>query len=800
MKISPLSYVVLFFSGGCRARGSISGASPPSEVPYYGLSPPVYPSPQGNGTTDSRWARAYQQARSLVEQLTLEEKVNLTHGHPGPCAGNSLPIPRLGLPSFCFSDAPTGVRGQEFVSGFPAGIHVAATFDADLMYRYGEAVGQEFYGKGVHAALGPVSGPLGRIARGGRNWEGLGNDPYLSGIAVGAVTRGMQSAGVIATPKHFLLNEQEFRRRDAERQRGDHVVGEGISSNVDDRALHELYVFPFMNALRAGAASIMCSYQRANHSYASQNSKLLNGILKTELGFEGFVISDWDAQHSGVASALAGLDVAMPDSKGYWGDGLLLAAVNNGSVAVERIDDMATRLLAAWHYVGETDTGGAAFPSPPAIYPTSTQRHAIVDVQADHASLIRMIGAAGTVLVKNVNNTLPLQRPRFLCVYGYDAVLKADPWDNPSRFGGGYEVNFGWNTLNGTLITGGGSGGTSPPYVVSPFQALQERVVQDGGILRWDFFSEKPAVAYANADACLVFINAYASESFDRPSLSDAFSDNLVNNVASMCANTIVVVHSAGIRVVDAWIDHVNVTAVLFAGLPGQESGHSLTDILYGDVNPSGRLPYTVARREADYGDLLNSSYSTDYFPEDNYDEGLYIDYRAFDHKGLVPRFSFGFGLSYTTFSYSRSLSAELVSTGTPSKFPDPSVPVVQGGHPSLWDTIAEVKCSVTNTGRVAGTEVVQLYVGVPGANGDDPATQTAAGGDSPVRQLRGFHRVGPLSPGETSDVTFALTRRDLSVWDVEAQQWRIRRGVFRLYIGASSRDLRLNGTLNISG
>ena len=730
--------------------------------------------------------------------MTLEEKVNMTYGHPGPCAGNSAAVPRLGIPSFCFADAPTGVRGQEFVSGFPAGCHVAATFDADLMYRYGEAVGREFYGKGVHVALGPVSGPLGRIARGGRNWEGLGSDPYLAGIGMGAVTRGMQAAGVVATPKHFLLNEQEFRRRDAARQHDRGIVGEAVSANVDDRTLHELYVFPFMNALHAGAASVMCSYQRANHSYGSQNAKLLNGILKTELGFEGFVLSDWDAQHSGVAAARAGLDIAMPDSQGYWGDGLLLAAVKNGSVEAGRVDDMVTRLLAAWQYVGDTDLGDAVFPSPPpemyySTSATSTQRRPLVDVQADHAALIRTIGAAGTVLVKNVNNTLPLRRPRFLCVYGYDAVLKASPWDDPARFGGGYEVNAGWNTLNGTLITGGGSGGTSPPYVVSPFQALQERVVQDSGILRWDFHAEKPAVAYANADACLVFVNAYASESFDRPSLTDAFSDNLVRNVAAMCPNTIVVVHSAGIRVVDAWIDHPNVTAVLFAGLPGQESGHSLTDILYGDVNPSGRLPYTVARRESDYGHLLNSSYSTDYFPDDDFTEGLYMDYRAFDQKHLAPRFPFGFGLSYTTFTYGPSLTARLVASVPVPEFPDPRVRVAQGGHPGLWETVAEVACRVTNSGGLAGSEVVQLYVGVPGADSEE------AQGDSPVRQLRGFHRTGTLAPGETAEVVFALTRRDLSVWDVEAQQWRVRRGAFRLYVGASSRDLRLNGTLELS-
>lgn len=708
-------------------------------------------------------------------------------------------MPRLGVTSLCYADAPDGVRGQEFVSAFPAGIHVASTFDADLMYRYGEAVGREFYGRGVHVALGPVAGPLGRIARGGRNWEGLSNDPYLAGVGLGAITRGMQDAGVVATPKHFLLNEQEFRRRETARQPSPGIVGEAVSANVDDRTLHELYVFPFMDALAAGAGAIMCSYQRANHSYGCQNSRLLNGILKTELGFEGFVVSDWDGQHSGVASALAGLDVAMPGSDGFWAGGLLATAVANGSVASERVDDMATRVLAAWSYRTEDEDElgqliSADFPAPPAIY-ASTERHPPVDVQAGHAALIRTIGAAGTVLVKNVNHTLPLRRPRFLCVYGYDAVVKASPWDDPARFGGGYSVNGGWNTLNGTLITGGGSGGATPPYVVSPFQALQERVVGAGGVLRWDFEAEAPPVVYANADACLVFINAYASESFDRPSLADRFSDNLVRNVAGSCANTIVVVHAAGIRVVDAWIDHVNVTAVLFAGLPGQESGHSLTDVLYGDVNPSGRLPYTVARRESDYGALLGPCMSTDYFPDDDFAEGLYTDYRAFDRSAIEPRFPFGFGLSYTAFDYGTELMVDVVHDSGTAEFPDPSVPVVQGGHPDLWQTVAVVRSRLVNSGETAGSEVVQLYVGVPGADQDGSG---AKAGDSPVRQLRGFQRVGPLAAGQEAIVEFVLTRRDLSVWDVAAQQWRLRQGRYQLYVGASSRDLRLNGTLSL--
>ncbi|PVH98340.1 glycoside hydrolase family 3 protein [Periconia macrospinosa] len=739
-----------------------------SEVPLYGQSPPVYPGPVANGTSNPAWASSYSRAKELVSQMTLEEKANITRGFTGRCVGNSGAIPRLNIPSLCFADAPDGIRGQEFVSAFPAMIHLAATFAPDLMYQYGYALGKEYRGKGINVALGPVAGPLGRVARGGRNWEGLSNDPYLAGVGMGAVTRGMQDTGVIATPKHWLLNEQEFRRRP-----GQDVQGEAVSSNVDDRTLHELYAFPFMDSIREGAGSIMCSYQRVNNSYGCQNSKLLNGILKTELGFEGFVVSDWLAQHAGVASANAGLDIVMPDG-GFWGKNLT-EAVKNGSVSTDRIDDMATRILATWYQLGQDRD----YPEI-GIY-SNLQKHIPVEVQGDHASLIREIGAAGTVLVKNVNNTLPLNNPKFLAVYGYDAVVKASPWQNPARFGGGYEVNFGWNILNGTMITGGGSGSSTPSYVVSPFQAINERIAKNRGTIRWDFESRNPYPPYVNAEACLVFINAYASESFDRTSLQDEFSDDLVNNVAANCSNTIVVVHSTGIRTVDEWVEHPNVTAVLFGLLPGQESGNSIADILYGDVAPSGKLPFTVAKKESDYGTLLNSSVSFDAFPQDNFTEGLYIDYRAFDRDEIEPRFEFGFGLTYTTFHYS-SLHIHDESVQVAS-LPDPNILIVQGGHPQLWETALSINATISNTGKVAAYEVAQLYIGIP---------------DAPARQLRGFQRVW-LQPGETKPVQFDLTRRDLSIWDVVAQQWRVQNGEYGVWVGASSRDLRLNGTFSVT-
>jgi beta-glucosidase len=463
----------------------------------------------------------------------------------------------------------------------------------------------------------------------------------------------------------------------------------------------------------------------------------------------------------------------MPDG-GYWGDNLT-EAVRNGSVAETRLNDMVTRIVAAYYYLDQ-DQG---FPEV-GVYPYNVQ-HEIIDVRDEHSALIRKIGAAGTVLVKNVNNALPLRSPRFLNIFGYDAKLPDSPWNNPSRFGGGYEVNFGWNTFNGTMITGGGSGSSAPPYVISPFQAIQDRVIKDGGILRWDFDSVNPTV-YANTEACLVFINAYASESFDRTTLTDSFSDQLVRNVATNCSNTIVVIHSAGIRVVDDWIEHPNITAVVFGLLPGQESGAALVDVLYGDVSPSGRLPFTIATTESDYGVLLNSTISSGPFPQDNFTEGLYIDYRHFDLHNITPRYEFGYGLSYSSFEYSGLTITAVQGTNISEYPPMSNATTSHGGPAALWEILYEVTADIANTGAINAAEVPQLYLGIPNA---------------PARQLRGFDRV-QLPANATATVRFPLTRRDLSVWDVVAQKWRLQRGEYSVEVGASSRDMRLNGSITV--
>lgn len=281
------------------------------------------------------------------------------------------------------------------------------------------------------------------------------------------------------------------------------------------------------------------------------------------------------------------------------------------------------------------------------------------------------------------------------------------------------------------------------------------------------------------SDACLVFINAMATEGWDRDGLHDDFSDGLVLNVAGRCASTLVVVHAAGIRLVDRWIEHPNVTGVLVAHLPGQDVGEALVRILYGDASPSGKLPYTLARNESDYGGLYAPcvpASDEDRFPQCDYDEGVYIDYRHFDAKNMTPRFEFGFGLSYTTFAYKGPDARR--SGGAHDAFMLQQRAMGDEAGGSLWDVVMTVPVEITNTGDVAGEEVAQLYVGIPNA---------------PERQLRGFEKV-KLAPGEQAAVAFELTRRDLSIWDVVSQSWVVQHGRYVVYVGSSSRDIRWTG------
>ncbi|KAI1263761.1 glycoside hydrolase superfamily [Xylariaceae sp. FL1019] len=876
ISIAVFSLVWLFIAaGGFFAFRKYKGAPPD------GLSPPWYPTPKG-GTTKG-WAESYRKASEMVANMTLPEKVNITTGtgwQMGPAVGNTGPAINVGFPSLALQDGPLGIRFADNATAFPAGITVGATWNRDLMYQWGNAHAIEARKKGINAILGPCIGPLGRMPAGGRNWEGFGADPYLQGIAAAASVQGMQDEGVMATIKHLVGNEQEHFRQPYE-----WGLANAISSNIDDRTMHELYLWPFGDAVKAGVASVMCSYNQLNNSYACGNSKLLNGLLRDEMGFQGFVMSDWLAQRSGVSTALAGLDMTMPGDGLFWAQGKslwgaeLTRSILNGSVPIDRLNDMVTRIVAAWYQMGQDDETkfdrkGPNFSSwtddEKGVFapgsPTEQDKEKVndyVNVMGNHSTLARRIAAEGTVLLKN-EGLLPITRNGItqsnerkttgslqIAIFGEDAGSGQGANHCPDR-----------SCNQGTLASGWGSGSVEFPYLVTPDEALSRawypKSVNVSKYLTNDPpFAKKPEIL-TDAEICIVFANADSGEGFqawekvmgDRPDLLlQKGGDDLIVKVAEGChggdGDVLVVVHTVGPIVMERWIDLPNVKAVLLANLPGEESGNALADVILGDVNPSGRLPWTIGRSLDDFGEGAKIMYLPNgVVPQQDFDEGLYTDYRYFDKHNIEPRFEFGFGLSYTTFSFQDLVVKELKSksafpaarpedfTEPPSydtKIPDakealfpsgfrklekfvyPYLDSVddigsgsypypdgydveqplsgaggdEGGNPDLWETYVEVSVDVKNTGTVLGQAVPQLYLSYPDEEGVD----------FPIRVLRGFEKL-TLEEGHTRTVTFNITRRDVSYWDVVSQNWKMAtEGQYTFHVGASSRDLPVSGT-----
>ncbi|KAF2847011.1 glycoside hydrolase family 3 protein [Plenodomus tracheiphilus IPT5] len=793
------------YDAGSRSDDAFSYIQPLNTtiLTEYGSSPPVYPSP--NITGAGGWEEALQKAKDWVAQLTIEEKADMVTGQAGPCVGNIVAIPRLGFGGLCLQDGPLAIRVADYSSVFSAGVSAGATWDKQILYERGYAMGEEFRAKGAHVLLGPVAGPLGRSGYAGRNWEGFSSDPYLSGVAMYQTITGHQDAGVAATAKHWVGNEQETQRNPVyDTNVTTTKLSNALSSNIDDRTMHELYMWPFANAVKAKAASFMCSYQRINGSYGCQNSKSQNGLLKTELGFQGYIMSDWGATHTGVAAIEAGLDMNMPGGLGPYGTnfgipsffgGNVTLAANNGSLDMSRIDDMVIRIMTPYFQLGQDKDFPTIDPSTGDLNtfsPRSTWTReynltgeASRDVRGNHAELIRRHGAAGSVLLKNVNGALPLKNPKNVAVFGNDA---SDPTQSSVLNQKDYEY--------GTIVAGGGSGTGQLTYLVTPLRAIQDRVGQDGGIVQ--YWLNNTLIAGSNVstlliprrqpDVCLVMLKVWAEEAADRAHLSaDWDGDGVVESVASYCNNTVVITHAAGINTMP-WADHPNVTAILAAHFPGQESGHSLTDILYGHVNPSGHLPYTIALNGTDYNAPPTTGINTTGFDDWQswFDERLEIDYRYFDMQNISVRYEFGFGLSYTTFDISDIQSSPLDTNIT--AFPEQR-PIEPGGNPALWDAIYNVTVSVANSGPVAGHVVPQLYVGLP----------SSAPEGTPIRQLRGFEKVF-LEEGESQTVGFELMRRDLSYWDIVSQQWVIPEGEFTVWVGLSSRDLKVQDTFTVVG
>ncbi|KAK8143401.1 hypothetical protein G3M48_007295 [Beauveria asiatica] len=752
----------------------------------YQHSPEVLPSPQISGQDE--WADAFAKAKTMVGQMTLEEKVSLTGGVDlrSGCSGSVAGIPRLGFPGMCLNDAGNGVRASDNVSGFVSGIGVGArrSWNKGLARKRGVALGGENRRKGVNIMLGPVVGPAWTVVKGGRNWEASSADPYLSGVLAAETVRGVQSQNVMTSVKHYIGNEQELHR-------APEGSVQAISSNICDKTMHELYLWPFVDLVKAGAANVMCSYNRLNLTYGCGNSKTLNGLLKTELGFQGFVVSDWGAQHA-FSDAPNGLDMGMPNSDPFWG-AHLVNAVKNGTLAESRVNDMAMRIIASWYQLKQDDP---SFPAPGIGMPGNlTAPHPVIEGRDPADMPVLLQGAIEShVLVKNDHNTLPLQSPKVVSLFGYSANTPpqwtAEQETNGTwRFGLAPVLGFDPATSpigpRGTLFGAGGSGAITPQTHVSPQDAFAARAARDGFTLRQDLQSARPAFVDPASDVCVVFGNAWAREGNDRPQLEDEYTDGLVRAVADRCARTVVVLHNAGPRLVGGFAHHPNVTAVLFAHLPGQQAGDAVVALLWGDANPSGKLPYTVAEKAADYGPFLDPqrASSSSSSPQTYMRQGIYTDYKYFERAHIQPRYEFGFGLSYTHFDYTDivlTAHGNKPATWPPAEYPTGKI--VSGGQRDLWDVVATVRCRLANAGKVAGAEAAQLYVRLPNRRS---------------KQLRGFEKP-TLQPGEAAEVVFELTRRDLSVWNMARQKWQLQRGRYEVYVGRSSTKLPLKASLDI--
>lgn len=565
------------------------------------------------------WAAAHSSAAAAVARMSLQDKVNMVTGvgwDKGPCVGNTPAIGSIGYPQLCLQDGPLGIRFGTGTTAFTPGIQAASTWDVELMRQRGAYLGAEAKGCGIHVILGPVAGALGKIPQGGRNWEGFGVDPYLAGIAMAETVEGIQSEGVQACAKHYIANEQEQGR-------------DSMSSNVDDRTMHELYLWPFADAVHSNVASAMCSYNKLNGSWACESDKALNGLLKKELGFRGYVVSDWNAQHTTNGAANNGMDMTMPGSdyngrNVLWGS-QLTSAVNSNQVSQSRLTDMAQRILAAWYLVGQN-----------AGYPSINIR---ANVQGNHKENVRAVARDGIVLLKNDGGILPLKKPSKLALVGSAAVV------NPQ--GMNSCTDKGCNT--GALGMGWGSGAVNYPYFVAPYDALRTRTQSDGTQLSLHNSDSTNGVSgvVSGADAAIVVITANSGEGYitvegnagDRNNLEPWHNGNqLVQAVAAANKNTIVVVHSVGPIILEPILATPGVRAVVWAGLPSQENGNALVDVLYGLTSPSGKLVYTIAKRAEDYGTAVVRG-------DDNYREGLFVDYKHFDQANIEPRFEFGFGL-----------------------------------------------------------------------------------------------------------------------------------------------------------
>lgn len=652
--------------------------------------------------------------KKIISQMTLEEKA-------GMCSGEDFwhlkSVERLGIPAVMVSDGPHGLRKQDQEADhlgqnesikavcFPTACATACSFDRELLQTLGETLGEECQAQDVSVILGPAVN-IKRSPLCGRNFEYFSEDPYLASEMAAAHIKGVQSKNIGTSIKHFAANNQEYRRM-------------SCSSEMDERTFREIYLGAFETAIKEGKPdTVMCSYNQINGEFASENHKLLTEILRDEWGFEGYVMSDWGAVNERVKGLAAGLDLEMPGSGGYT-DKEIVEAVKNGTLDEQVLDTAVERILnIIFKYTDNRQPGR-------------------FDLAEDHKLAVR-IAEESMVLLKN------------------DGILPLKTEDQKIAFIGKFAKN--------PRFQGGGSSHINSFKVESALDAVKEYTevtYAQGYDVKEDKIEEamlKEAVETAKAaDVAVIFAglpDAFESEGYDREHMAMPNCQNiLIEEILKVQPNVVVVLHN-GSPVEMPWADQVK--GILEAYLCGQGAGAAEAAILFGKVNPSGKLAETIPYKLSDNPSYLN-------FPGNGktveYKEGVFVGYRYYDTKEMPVRYPFGYGLSYTTFAYSDlQLSAKEIKD---------------------TDKLT-VSLKVKNTGAVAGKEVVELYV----------ADHTGAA-FRPVKELKNFVKV-ELHPGEEKTVSMELNKRSFAWYNEEIHDWYAASGTYEILVGSSSRDIRL--------
>ncbi len=661
--------------------------------------------------------------KAIVSQMTLEEKAAL-------CSGKdfwNLETPtRLGIPSVMVSDGPCGIRKQADAAdhlglnasvpatSYPTGSCMACSFDRDLFRDSGVTLGHACQAEQLSVLLGPAAN-IKRSPLCGRNFEYLSEDPYLTGELAASYIDGVQSQNVGVSLKHFAANNQEYHRMSSD-------------SVVDERTLREIYLAGFETAVRRSKPwTVMCSYNRVNGTYASENKRLLTDILRDEWGFDGYVVSDWGATTADRVKCLeAGMDLEMP-GKNAANDKQLVEAVKNGTMDEKVLDTAVERILTVV-----------------LKYLDNKKPDTVIDFEADHEKA-RKIAAESMVLLKN-DGILPLKKDAKIAFIGEFA--------RTPRFQGGGSSNVNAYKVTSALEA---AEQTGLSVAFAPGYAIQTSE-PDAAMLA------EAAETAKNADVAVVFVgitDAMESEGFDRRTLSMPKNhEALVDAVSKAQKNTVVVVMCGGC-ITMPWLDDVR--GVLYAYLGGEAVGPATLDLLFGDVNPSGKLAESFPKRLEDNPSYLY--YLGDEQNKTEYREGVFVGYRYYDKKNMDVLFPFGYGLSYTTFEYSD----------------------LKLDKSSMLDTdTLQVTVKIKNTGTVKGKEIVQLYVGMP-------ASRTIR----PTKELKGFEKVA-LEPGEEKTVSFSLSKRAFAYYRTDIADWYVESGEYTIMAAKSSRDIACTAAVQI--